>query len=392
MGTEVAQTSVDMSPRSGRGVGTAAGWRTALAALVLVVLSPSSRGHFVSQIYAELGSAEQVPSIEILFDAGWATVEQRNDPWAPQPKRGWWVELPRDEQMALTAAAAEWLRGTVSLRKQNREVGYDLQFPDFRTDPPDFPSLLNGGAYFRVLLVPDEPLPGLSLAIRKSAEGDPSWMFAWRSPGSGELNYQKVAAGDGWTIPSGTAPGEASRPGALTCLSQGFLHVLPGGIDHLLFVLGLFFFQRNWRILVLQSLAFTLGHTATLGIAAAGWVRMPATVVEPLIAASIVGIAFENLYFSPSIKRRTAIVFVFGLLHGLGFASALAAWIQPGPGFLVSLVSANAGVELAQVSVLAFAWLATARWSDGDRPAWFRHANHSLLIVGLVWCGLILFQ
>jgi hypothetical protein len=217
-------------------------------------------------------------------------------------------------------------------------------------------------------------------------------MFAWRSPGSGELNYQKVAAGDGWTIPSGTAPGEASRPGALTCLSQGFLHVLPGGIDHLLFVLGLFFFQRNWRILVLQSLAFTLGHTATLGIAAAGWVRMPATVVEPLIAASIVGIAFENLYLSPSIKRRTAIVFVFGLLHGLGFASALAAWIQPGPGFLVSLVSANAGVELAQVSVLAFAWLATARWSDGDRPAWFRHANHSLLIVGLVWCGLILFQ
>ena len=85
-------------------------------------------------------------------------------------------------------------------------------------------------------------------------------------------------------------------------------------------------------------------------------------------------------------------VFGFGLLHGLGFASALAEWIQPGPGFLISLVSANAGVELAQVSVLAFAWVATGRWSKGDRPAWFKHANRGLLTVGLAWCGLILLQ
>ncbi len=381
-----------MSYRSARELDTAIGWRKVLVALVVVVLTTSSRGHFVNQIYAELGGDAQAASIEIQFDAGWATSEQRSDPWAPQPKRSWLVELPRDEQMALTAAAADWLRSTISLSSEGRVVGFDLEFPDFRTDPPDFPSLLNGCAYFRVLLVPDAPMPGLSMAIRKTAEKDPLWMFAWRSPATGELNYGKVAAGGVWTIPSGETPGGASRPGAMTCLSQGFLHVLPGGIDHLLFVLGLFFFRRDWRVLVLQSLAFTLGHTATLGIAAAGWVRMPAVVVEPLIAASIVGIAVENLYFSPSVKRRTAFVFGFGLLHGLGFASALSAWIQPGPGFLVSLVSANLGVELAQVSVIAFAWLATARWSDGDRPAWFRHANRGLLIAGLVWSGLILFQ
>ena len=378
--------------QSGKELRAPTGWWKVLAALLLVVLTTPSPGHFVNQIYAELGGDPEAASIEIQFDAGWATPEQRNDPWAPQPKRSWLVELPREEQLALTAAAADWLRSAISLSSEGREVGFDLQFPDFGTDPPNFPSLLNGCAYFRVLLVPDEPLPGLSMAILKVAENDPVWMFAWRSPLTGELNYRKVAPGGAWAIPSGAAPGGASRPGAMTCLSQGFLHVLPGGVDHLLFVLGLFFFRRNWRILVVQSLAFTLGHTASLGIAAAGWVRMPANVVEPLIAASIVGIAVENLYFSPSIKRRTALVFGFGLLHGLGFASALAAWIQPGPGFLVSLVSANAGVELAQVSVLGFAWLATARWSDGDRPAWFKHANRGLLIAGLAWCGLILLQ
>jgi HupE / UreJ protein len=371
---------------------TANCWWKVYVVLMVAVFTTTSSGHFVNQIYAELGGEAQAAAIEIQFDAGWATPEQRSDPWAPQPKRSWLVEMPREEQVALTAAAADWLRNTISLSSEGKVVGFDLEFSDFRTDPPDFPKLLNGCAYFRVRLVPDEPLPGLSMAIRKVAENDPVWMFAWRSPVTGELNYRKVAAGGAWLIPSGAAPGGASRPGAMTCLSQGFLHVLPGGIDHLLFVLGLFFFRRDWRILVLQSLAFTLGHTATLGIAAAGWVRMPAVVVEPLIAASIVGIAVENLYFSPSIKRRTALVFGFGLLHGLGFASALASWIQPGRGFLVSLVSANAGVELAQVSVLALAWMATARWSDGNRPDWFRHANRGLLIAGLVWCSLILFQ
>lgn len=366
-------------------------WQIYVALMVAVFTTPSS-GHFVNQIYAELGGEAQAAAIEIQFDAGWATSEQRSDSWAPQPKRSWLVELPREEQLALAAAAAEWLRSTISLSREGKVVGFDLEFPDFRKDPADFPSLLNGCAYFRVRLVPDAPMPGLSMAIRKTAAGDPSWMFAWRSPATGEMNYRNVAAGHAWMIPSGAVPGVSGRPGAMTCLSQGFLHVLPGGIDHLLFVLGLFFFRRDWRILVLQSLAFTLGHTATLGVAAAGWVRMPAVVVEPLIAASIVGIAVENLYFSPSIKRRTALVFGFGLLHGLGFASALASWIQPGRGFLVSLLSANAGVELAQVSVLALAWLATARWSDGNRPDWFRHANQGLLIAGLVWCSLVLLQ
>ena len=100
----------------------------------------------------------------------------------------------------------------------------------------------------------------------------------------------------------------------------GVRHILPGGLDHILFVLALFLSSTRLRALVIQISTFTVAHTATLGLAAAGVISPSPDIVEPLIAATIAFVAIENLFIADMPKWRPAVVFLFGLLHGLGFA------------------------------------------------------------------------
>lgn len=197
------------------------------------------------------------------------------------------------------------------------------------------------------------------------------------------------------------APGEISPPlpraggaaeGALRSFARyvllGFEHIVPKGLDHILFVLGLFFFSLRLKPLLLQVTAFTLAHTFTLALATLGIVSVPVAVVEPLIAASIVYVAIENLGTARHSRLRTAVVFGFGLLHGLGFASVLGA-IGLGQGqFLLSLVGFNIGVELGQLAVILAAVLLLAR--PFGKQAWYgariaRPASLAIAAVGAWW-------
>jgi len=140
-------------------------------------------------------------------------------------------------------------------------------------------------------------------------------------------------------------------------LVVGFDHIVPKGLDHILFVLGLFFFSLQFRPILVQVTAFTLAHTITLALATLEIVTLPGSVVEPLIAASIVYVAVENVLRPKLGWWRTAIVFAFGLLHGLGFAGALGEWgLAPGQ-FIASLIAFNIGVELGQLFVIACAFV-----------------------------------
>ena len=107
-------------------------------------------------------------------------------------------------------------------------------------------------------------------------------------------------------------------------IALGFTHILPHGLDHILFVLGLFLLATNLRTLLLQVSAFTLAHSVTLGLALFEVVSVPAAIVEPLIALSIPYVAFENIVTTRLQPWRLLLVFGFGLLHGLGFAEVLA--------------------------------------------------------------------
>ena len=158
--------------------------------------------------------------------------------------------------------------------------------------------------------------------------------------------------------------GQATWWGALASyIPVGFDHIVPQGLDHILFVLGLFFLSTKLGALLWQVSAFTLAHTVTLALGALGLVNISGAIVEPLIAASIVYVAIENIFSSGHSRFRPAIVFGFGLLHGLGFASVLGDFGLPEGQFVPALIGFNLGVEVGQLAVIAVAaliiWLAT---------------------------------
>ena len=173
-----------------------------------------------------------------------------------------------------------------------------------------------------------------------------------------------------------------------TYVVAGFEHILPKGTDHILFILGIFLLSTRMRPLLEQVTMFTVAHSITLGLAMNKIIYLPANIVEPLIALSIAYIGIENILSKDLHKSRLFIVFCFGLLHGMGFASVLNDFGMPDDDFMTALISFNVGVELGQVSVIMLAFLTVGLW--------FRHSPRyrtlvvipgSLMIslVGLYW-------
>jgi hypothetical protein len=168
----------------------------------------------------------------------------------------------------------------------------------------------------------------------------------------------------------------------------GYSHIVPGGVDHILFVLGLFLLNQRLRPILVQVSAFTVAHSITLGLALYGIVSVRSSVVEPLIALSIVYVACENLMTSTLRPWRVGLVFAFGLLHGMGFADALAKLNLARSEFLSTLLSFNVGVEAGQLTVLACATLAirTVALPPARQHALIaKPASITIAIVGALW-------
>ena len=175
-------------------------------------------------------------------------------------------------------------------------------------------------------------------------------------------------------------------------ITIGVRHILPAGLDHILFVLALFLSSTRLRALVIQISTFTVAHTATLGLAAAGILSPSAAVVEPLIAATIAFVALENLYLDDMPRWRPAVVFLFGLLHGLGFAGFFGELGLPPGQFWSALIGFNVGVEIGQLSVVLAAFviaMLVRRWLEREKgPAAYRRfvVLPASLMIGA--CGL----
>lgn len=151
-------------------------------------------------------------------------------------------------------------------------------------------------------------------------------------------------------------------------LLLGFSHIVPEGLDHILFVVCLFLLAPKMKPLLIQVTAFTLAHSVTLGLAMAGIVLLPSRLVETLIAASIVVMAIENCFMREAKPWRWALVFLFGLIHGLGFAGSFSALaLQPGD-FARPLILLNVGIEIGQISVVAAC--AALTWWAWQKP-WY---------------------
>lgn len=168
----------------------------------------------------------------------------------------------------------------------------------------------------------------------------------------------------------------------------GFTHIIPKGLDHILFVVGIFFLSTKLSALFWQITFFTLAHSVTLAMASLGIVKISPSIVEPLIAASIVYVAVENFYSKTLNLRRSIIVFCFGLLHGLGFASVLVEFGLPVQQFVPALVGFNIGVELGQISIVLILFGLIGYWFNTKN--WYRKLitlpiSTVVGLIGLYW-------
>jgi len=201
-------------------------------------------------------------------------------------------------------------------------------------------------------------------------------------------NVQNTAKGENRQKGGGCTSFNCKWKVFVNYLEVGYVHILPLGLDHILFVVGLFLLSANLRPLLIQITTFTLAHSVTLALGIYGIVSVPSTIVEPLIAASIIFICIENIYANHLSPWRPVVVFFFGLLHGLGFASVLKEIGLSSENFVTGLVAFNIGVELGQLSVIALCFLAVGIWFR-NKP-WYRQritipASIVIAIIAAFW-------
>lgn len=144
-------------------------------------------------------------------------------------------------------------------------------------------------------------------------------------------------------------------------LKLGYTHILPEGFDHILFVVGLCLLSNKIKVIFWQATAFTVAHSITLAMSMKSLIVAPSAVVEPIIALSILFVAVENLLLTELKPWRIFLVFMFGLIHGMGFASSLNEIGLPRNKFLISILSFNVGVELGQISIILAVFLLIVR-------------------------------
>jgi hypothetical protein len=170
-------------------------------------------------------------------------------------------------------------------------------------------------------------------------------------------------------------------------IALGYTHILPKGLDHILFVIGLFLLSVRLRPILMQVTAFTVAHSITLALTMYGVVALSSRIVEPLIALSIAYVAIENLVTGELKPWRVALVFAFGLLHGMGFAGVLSDLGLPRGEFVTALLSFNVGVEAGQLTVIAIAAAIVAGYRQRE---WYRRlvvapASIAIAVVGVYW-------
>jgi len=208
-----------------------------------------------------------------------------------------------------------------------------------------------------------------------------TWTYAWTFA-SYAMTVQSAASENPAT--AWLEGGQSSAPFALTSpavpvdrlgiawryFTLGFTHIMPNGLDHMLFVLGIFLLSGRARSVLWQVSAFTVAHSITLGLSLYGVVAVSPKIVEPLIALSIAYVAIENIFLSELKSWRVVLVFAFGLLHGMGFAGALKELGLPRSEFVTALLTFNVGVEAGQLTVIGVAFMLVG-WHWANR-AWYR--------------------
>jgi len=227
-----------------------------------------------------------------------------------------------------------------------------------------------------------------------------SWTYAWTFT-SYEMTVRNAATekpasqsleGGQTSAPFALAPPPTRLDRLVTAwryLGLGFARIVPNGLDHMLFVLGICLLSGRVRSVLWQVGAFTIAHSITLGLSLYGVLAVSPRIVAPLIALSIAYVAIENVFLSELKSWRVALVFAFGLLHGIGFAGALTELALPRSELVTALLPFNIGVESGQLAVIGAAF-ALVGWHGGSNRDWYRShvivpASALLACTALYW-------
>ena len=341
--------------------------------------------HQVDTVELEFQSDPQEWRLVGEMDIAFMLPEMRGVPGGLPLSRTETLKAPPEKLVRYREETEKTLRKLLRLTFEGKDVPWEIAFPDYEVEPFDLPPEAGDIALISVKITIPVP-PG---AGKLEAH--------WSDNLESELIVQDDENGRLMTAPPGgstvlakvEARGEPPAP-AKTAISEwivsGFRHVVPLGLDHLLFIIGLFLLAPRWKPLMGQSLLFTVAHSLTLALSILGIVSLPGRLVEILIAASIAFIGIENLFAKKLGPQRLILVFCFGLIHGLGFASVLAERLVnvPRNQLTIPLLGFNVGVELAQITVLSIAFLVTwplRKWMNNVRVV----GSVIVALAGLWW-------
>jgi len=352
--------------------------------------------HQVDSVELEFLRTDGKWKLEGLLDIAYMLPETRGVEGAPPLYRDAVMNAPKTEHDRILREAENTMRKLLSLKCNGEELKWEIRFPDFESEPLVLPPETGDWALMNAEITTDEkPGPGKleafwhddqeSELIIIIEEGENLGLLSISSGMSGEiLVLEAPIAGE--VAPASKTPSSAAQ--SESWIISGYRHVIPLGLDHLLFIFGLFLLAPRWKPLMSQSLLFTLAHSITLALAIFGIISLPSILIEILIAASIAWIGIENLLLKDLKPSRLYLVFGFGLLHGMGFASVLREKLGDlsGKQIAIPLISFNVGVELAQITVLACAFLLLLplrKWTKQFQTA----GSVFVALAGLFWMG-----
>ena len=345
--------------------------------------------HQIAEISMSLGLEGDKVTAVADADAAYMLPEFRGDEDEEAKDLAWLRQQGPEGWQKIARECETYWRGCLHLKADGQEIPWTLRVPELEKDQPAF---LEEGE--------PEELPMLAVRIEATLPaGATKLAIDWKEPfdvnlivttGEGDSAEVKPLVSGEEAVVAERAGAEAEMKPAETSLSGwihlGFIHILPEGVDHILFVLGLFLLVPKWKPLLQQTIVFTIAHSISLSAAAFGWVNFPSTPVEVLIAASIAWVGIENFWAKELGKGRLILVGIFGLVHGLGFAGVLAELLPAGqPEKLpAALFGFNVGVELGQIAVLAMAFAAFAWWGE-KRFVWVKRIGSAIVaLAGLI--------